>query len=365
MHLLVAITSHGYGHAAQAAPVVNALRQRLPALQITLFSSLPEYFLRERFDGDFTLIPEAPDFGLIMKSAFDIDLAASADAYARLHRNWMAVVGQQARRLEGAAPDLVLADIPYLTLAAARLAGIPAVALCSLNWADIYRWYFSAREESHTVLEQMEQAYAGAAAFLCPEPSMPMHFLENRIAIGPIAKTGTHDSAGLRARLGVGVDEALVLVAPGGVQTRFPMEAWPVQQGIRWLVVDDWRIKHPDVIQLERSEWQFTDLVASCDAVLGKCGYGTVTECVVNGTPLMHVERRDWPEEQSLLDWLNAHHAGVAVDPGRLCSGEFAELVRRAGSLSVKVRAPDGAAQAAGLLEKRLCGPRVSRASGR
>lgn len=354
MRLLVAITSHGFGHAAQVAPVVNALRLRLPSLQVSVLSGLPESFLRERIVGDFVLVPEMPDFGLIMNSAFDIDFTASAEAYAQLHRNWNARVGQEARRLEDLSPDLVLADIPYLTLAAAGVADIPAVALCSLNWADIYRWYFSARQESATVLEQMEDAYRNAKAFLCPEPSMPMPFLGSRVAIGPIAKTGNRDSEGLRDRLNVGAEEALVLVAPGGVKARFPMESWPTTQHTRWLVADSWQVNHPNVIPIERSGWAFTDLIASCDAVLGKCGYGTVTECVVNRTPLMYIERPDWPEEQNLVAWLNAHHAGIPVSPQRLHSGDFGDLVQRAKSLSVKTCVADGAAQAATLLKNWL-----------
>ena len=122
MHLLVAITPHGFGHAAQVSPVVNALRRRLPALRITILTSLPEAFLKRRIQGDFKLISQAPDFGLIMNSALDIDLEASAAAYAELHRNWQQRVDAEARRLESLVPDLVLADVPYLTLAAARQA---------------------------------------------------------------------------------------------------------------------------------------------------------------------------------------------------------------------------------------------------
>ena len=55
--------------------------------------------------------------------------------------------------------DIVLADVPYLTLAAASRASIPAAALCSLNWADIYRHYFNNRTEAGKILAEMESAY--------------------------------------------------------------------------------------------------------------------------------------------------------------------------------------------------------------
>ena len=185
---------------------------------------------------------------------------------------------------------------------------------------------------------------------------MPMPFLDNRRVIGPIANKGTSYKGALRDRLNIRAGESVVLVAPGGVEARFDMESWPSGQGIRWLVSGNWGVQHADVSLIGQCGLAFTDLIASCDAVLGKCGYGTVTECVVNRTPLLHIARPDWPEEQTLLHWLNEHHAGVEVDPPCLFSGEFDDLVRRAKSLRVKTCSADGAAQAAALLEQLLQG---------
>lgn len=42
------------------------------------------------------------------------------------------------------------------------------------------------------------------------------------------------------------------------------------------------------------------DLIHAADAVLGKLGYGFVSECVTAGTALIYVPRVDWPEERYL-----------------------------------------------------------------
>lgn len=351
MHLLTAITPHGFGHAAQVAPVLNALRRKLPELELTLLTTVPRAFLQGRIQGDFTLIEEAPDFGLVMHSAVSIDVDASAAAYRELHDDWQTHLAREVGRLQGLAPDLVLADVPYLTLAAAAAADIPAVALCSLNWADIYRHYFLERPEASQVLACMEAAYRGARAFLCPEPAMPMPFLDNRVAVGPIAVRGRAGPDELRARLPASAADArVILVAPGGVQTRFPVENWPTGQGIHWLVSADWQVAHPDASSYQDTGLAFPDLVASCDAVLGKCGYGTVTECVANATPLMYIPRPDWPEEATLLGWLDAHGAALAVDPQWLANGRFDDLMASLESLQITACRPDGAEQAAALL---------------
>lgn len=331
------------------------LRDRYPDLRLTLLTNLPSAFLRGRIHGDFEQIDDAPDFGLVMHSALSIDIESSADAYRQVHADWCDRVDSEARRLDRLSPDLVLADVPYLTLAAAERAGIPAVAMCSLNWADIYRHYFIQRPEAGEVLKHMETAYRSARAFLCPEPSMPMSFLHQRVvAIGPIATVGCAQAEALRARLGLAADERLILVAPGGVKARFPMEDWPADQGFHWLVSADWQVNHPNVSSYQDTGLVFPDLIASCDAVLGKCGYGTVAECVVNATPLMYIPRPDWPEEATLLAWLKAHHGAVAVAAPRLVSGDFSDLLTPLSSLRVLSREPSGAADAADWIIERF-----------
>lgn len=330
--------------------MVNRLYRHYGEIDITVATSLPATLLRERIQVPFRCLNEAADFGLLMNSALDIDLQASAAAYAELHRNWDRRVSGQAARIEALAPDMVLADVPYLSLAAASRVGIPAVALCSLNWADIYRHYFSDRPEATQVLDQMETSYNGAAAFLCPEPSMPMPFLANRIGIGAIGLRGRDRREQLVDRLGVTEQQKIVLVTSGGVATRFPMEQWPTSQGISWLVRDTWQAQHPDVYSQESCGLPFVDLLASCDAVLGKCGYGTVLECVINRTPLLYIERPDWPEEESLVQWLAQHRAAYPVAPELLLNGAFSALLEQATTTSVTACDPTGAAQAASYL---------------
>jgi hypothetical protein len=98
----------------------------------------------------------------------------TARAYLDFHEGWGRRVAEQARELAAVRPDGVLANVPYLILAAAERSGIPAVALCSLNWADIYAHYCGSRPEAQTLRQQMLEAYCSAVLFLKPEPAMPM-----------------------------------------------------------------------------------------------------------------------------------------------------------------------------------------------
>lgn len=325
MHLLVVISSHGFGHTAQIAPVVNELRRRVPALRLTLQTAAPRWLLEARLEGPFVHIPEADDVGMAMSSAVDTLAEESAREYERFHRDWGRTIEREAARLRALAPDLVLSNVSYRVLGAAARAGIPAVALCSLNWADIYGHYCGDRPEAKVILRQMTEAYNAADRFLQTEPSMPMATLHNTRRIGPVARLGRNRRDAIDAALGLTERERLVVVALGGIPMRLPMEAWPRLPHVRWLVQADWDVQRPDVASLESLGMHFTDVLRSCDALITKPGYGSFTEAACNGAPVLYVKRNDWPEEPYLVEWLHRHGRCREVTRDRFVHGRFAE----------------------------------------
>lgn len=119
-HLLFAITPHGFGHAAMAAPLINTLSERHPAWRFTLRTTLAPDFLTSRITAPYTLQAAADDFGMVQRNALEVDVEASAARYRQLHHHWDAEVTRVARALTEARVDLVVSDVPYLTLAAAQ-----------------------------------------------------------------------------------------------------------------------------------------------------------------------------------------------------------------------------------------------------
>jgi hypothetical protein len=101
------------------------------------------------------------------------------------------------------------------------------------------------------------------------------------------------------------------------------MERWPRQRGFQWLVAAAWRVTHPDVRTIEELAMPFVDVLASCDALVTKPGYGSFTEAACNGIPVLYVPRRDWPEEPCLVSWLEGRGRCRATSREKLESGDF------------------------------------------
>ena len=72
-HLLVDLSSHGFGYFAQTSMVLNAIIEREPTLQITLRGTLPESLIRERLAMPVTYLKHRLDIGMAMQGAIEVD----------------------------------------------------------------------------------------------------------------------------------------------------------------------------------------------------------------------------------------------------------------------------------------------------
>ena len=64
--------------------------------------------------------------------------------------------------------------------------------------------------------------------------------------------------------------------------------------------------------------------------VVGKLGYGTVSECITHATPLVYVPRSSWPEEEPLRTYLEGHGGGLCMPVDAFVGGEWAPFLSAA-----------------------------------
>jgi hypothetical protein len=350
-HLVVSISGHGFGHVAQVAPVQNAFYQLMPQLRITVRSAVLPSHLRSRIHAPFIHLPSEGDIGMAMSSALDVSVEDSRAAYQNFHADWDKRVKEEARTLRELRADFVLSNVGYLPLAGARLAGIPNAALCSLNWADIYRHYCG----DDAIAAQIHDCYANADAFLRAAPGMEMGHLANLIPIAPIAAIGTNRRGELNDRLNLASGEKLVLISMGGVVGGLPTQCWPRIGGARWLVQESWQASYQDAIVIESLQMSFSDLLASSDTLICKPGYGSFVEATCSGVSVLYVNRPDWPESIALTEWLQQHNICREISRSVFEQGNIAdELDEIWNTPRTQPVVPEGAGQAAAWLAKKM-----------
>lgn len=320
MHLVLVISGHGYGHAAMTAPLINALQREHGPFQVTVKSAVPLAFLQRKLAFPFTHVPDETDFGMVNRDAFEVDLSASLQRYRDFHQDWPTRVRAEMAQLVALKADALLSNIAYLPLAAAARLGLPCAAYSCLNWAEILHAHFP---DQPGIYAEMLSAYQAADIFIRSEPAMPMAGLDS-ISVGPIAESGQRRRDELLQTLGLPQETRLVLATMGGIRTDMDLANWPRIEGLHYLVPDLGDQTRADISAVSTARMGFTDLLRSVDLLLTKPGYGSFTEAALNRTPVLYVERPNWPEHRYLCRWLERHLPCRAITRQQLTAGAFA-----------------------------------------
>lgn len=321
LRVLACISDHGLGHLGQLSPVLRELANHFPECDLHIQSTIAPGRLEEMLGLRHQQHGVADDHGLLMANSLDVKLDATVRAYALQHQNWDALLTATVTRFAAIAPDVVIANAPYLSIAGAAALGLPSVLLASFTWAHAYRAYCSDSSGAAACIDHMLTQYRKADLILQPEPSMPMPELSAGRSIGPLARLGRPCRPVVEQRLGMTAGQRLVLLFLGGVDTPLPLQDWPHDPNLVWVVSHTPSLGRPDFRSIEECGVAYIDLLASADALVTKPGYGSIAEAACNGIPVLYVRRGRWPEEPGLIDWLKRHGRSGEIDRATLESG--------------------------------------------
>ena len=316
MKLFVSITPHGFGHAAQTIPVINALTERTQC-DVTIQSDLPNHFLNERLRQPFQHLQSIGDFGMIMHDPMQVNISASHHQYLEVAEQWEMLVSKQMTQIEQSAPDVVISNVSFISCVAASRLGIPCIALSSLNWYDIYSQICQSMPDAQRVGELMQSAYLAADKFFRLTPSMAMPWMTNSELVPPIVEQSINKTT--VPQLDSNYNWALI--AFGGI----PFDQDPT----KWQLPDDWAtIVPPALASLEHRRYPTTDfdcgfpeLLQAVDVVITKPGYGTFVNTAYHSTPILYLPREQWPESPALIDWVSCHAVAKCMPADAMTSG--------------------------------------------
>ncbi|MCI1278456.1 MAG: hypothetical protein LKG23_05670 [Nitrospira sp.] len=326
------ISGHGFGHAAQVVPVLNALGRLVPNLSAVLRTTVPADFFEPRLDVPWQLTPAQQDVGCIQDGPLTIDVARTWSAHAALHTDWDNKIEAEAALIRETRPDCVLSDISHLGIAAGAAAGLPTIALCSLSWDLVLDPFVDPNQPEHTaILQQIREAYGRADYFLRVAPALATTAFPSVREIGPIAEPAAPQTAILRKAIGAEEPERVVLVGFGGIALRqLPFEQMELMRGFRFIVDGPVPAHLTRVRSLASLGLAFKAVIASVDLILTKPGYGTIVEAVALGTPVVYVRRYNFADEPPLLTHLHRYGRGAELSLVDFRRGQWEAAIEQA-----------------------------------
>ena len=279
------ISGHGFGHASRSIELLTELAARRPGARLIARTAVPLWLFRAAAPAQVEVRPIETDTGVVQIDSLNVDEPETARRAARFYETFDRRVDEEAAFLAAERATVVLGDIPPLAFAAAKRAGVPSVAIGNFTWDWIYGGYdaFGAMgNDGAGVIDVVRDAYATATRAL----RLPLHGGFEAMAavtsdIPFIARRSRRDAAETRARLGIAGDRPFVLACFSAADLDLPYQ----------LIADT---EHLTVLAPEReppAALSYPDLVAAADVVVSKPGYGIVSECVANGTPLLYTSR--------------------------------------------------------------------------
>lgn len=299
------ISGHGYGHASRQIEIINALGRQMPTARIFIRTSAPRWLFDRTVRVPFRFVDCPCDTGVVQIDSLRLDEEESARRAAAFYATFEERVAREAAFLHEHRVDLVVSDAPPLACAAADIAGRRSIVISNFTWDWIYAAYREpfGRIAPH-VLPEIRQAYSDASEGW----RLPMHggFGDFRTIrdLPWVARHATVKRDEVLRRLGIPANRPLALSSFGGYGVRgFDPQTLDCRE--TWTVVITGRDTPPslpmgvafvDESALYASGLRYEDLVAACDVVVTKPGYGIISECIANDTALLYTSRGHFVE---------------------------------------------------------------------
>lgn len=351
------ISGHGFGHAAQVIPVLNELGRRIPSLKVLLRTAVPSWFFQDRLQIPWGISACEQDIGCVQQGPLHIDVKGTWAAYDRFHTKWTDRLSQEVDAITRHSPNVLLSDISYLATEAGARANIPVVGLSSLCWDQVLvHLQDKTPPESAAVIQQIRHSYSLANLMIRVSPSIAMPAFRRTVDVGPIAARLTPDHHGVRQALGASPDERIVAIAFGGIPlTSLPWPQIEAMTGYRFIVPGPVPPYTQRVLSSDTLPFRVQTIMASCDMLITKPGYGTIVEAVASGTRVVYVRRYNFVDEDSLVAYLHRYGRGLELSVEDFLSGRWERAMAAAMTLpDPQESAPPatGAEEAADILKK-------------
>ena len=320
-------SSHGFGHAARDAAVLQQLRRLRPEWTLVMSSGISSSVLSLLL-GDASIQQRSCqwDVGMGQADALGVDSAATLSALDQLVQRLPTLIDDEASWLMSQGqPVLILGDIPPAAAALAQRLDAPLVWMSNFGWDDIYgplgsvfqRWADAAAE-----------AYrCGDLLLRCPfDLSMNWGLPERKL--GLVCANPRAIPADLEASLDA-QQVPLVLVGFGGLGLSLDCALFQLWPHHHFLLPASAGASSPSTLSALPNVTVLPegvrpiDVLGRCDRFVGKPGFSSFCEAMAQGVGLHVVERSGFAEASVLMEGLRRHGHHRCLSRGELDAGAW------------------------------------------
>ncbi|XP_062098515.1 L-arabinokinase-like isoform X2 [Humulus lupulus] len=333
-HLVFAyyVTGHGFGHATRVVEVVRHLI--MAGHDVHVVTGAPEFvFTSEVQSPRLFLRKVLLDCGAVQADALTVDRLASLEKYSQTAVVPRAsILATEVEWLNSIKADLVVSDVVPVACRAAADAGIRSVCVTNFSWDFIYAEYVMAAGHHHrSIVWQIAEDYSHCEFLIRLPGYCPMPAFRDVIDVPLVVRRLHKSRKEVRKEQGIEEEVKLAILNFGGQPAGWKLKEEFLPPGWLCLVcgASDTQELPPNFIKLAKDAYT-PDLIAASDCMLGKIGYGTVSEALAYKLPFVFVRRDYFNEEPFLRNMLEFYQGGVEMIRRDLLTGHWAPYLERA-----------------------------------
>lgn len=334
-HIAYFISGHGYGHAVRSVQLINAL----PDTIFSIFTTIEKNYFEREINQAFDYSHYELDCGCVQTDALEVNIQGTYESYALIEAQRETTISECKQLLLAKNIEFVISDISAIALTIAHQLNLPSLAISNFTWAEIYAEYIPIEPRFQQLLNSIRQDYSNANCFARLKPGLEQHPFHVHEDVGLLCRNKARDRAWLYEQLGLDQSKKLCLVYIG--QYGLSETNWQ-----NFSTYSDWQFvgiyplnKAPEnylQINLEESLIKYTDLVANCDLILAKLGYGSVAESLYWKKPVAYPPRKLFCEFNTLENELNKVGTGFPLSLEQLQNCELGSVLAWAININLK-----------------------------
>jgi hypothetical protein len=324
------ISSHGFGHAARAAAVMQAIAEHDASVQFEIFTAAPSWFFQDSLSAPYNYHHLLTDFGLAQKSPFESDFG---DTLRRLNE-FYPIPATLLDRISGTIRRLgcrlIVCDITPMGLLVAQNTGIPSVLVENFTWDWIYQQYATINRDINKYVDYLKPIFESADYHIQTEPICNRQSPD--LVTAPVSRKPRIPGDQIRQRLGLRADANMILITTGGIPQCYDfLQPLGEHREITFVMPGagpEIKIAGNLIILPHQSDFYHPDLANASDAVIGKVGYSTLAEVYHAGVPFGYVARANYNESGPMVDFIEQKMAGIAVAESDFFKGKWISIIK-------------------------------------
>jgi hypothetical protein len=327
------ITPHGFGHAVRSLEVIRHLLGSDAALQIIVVSDIPEFLVKQCVGRALPFRKKRLDVGLVQKDSVSFGLEDTKRALGLLLQNHDTLVDEEIRFFREEAIQGIVSDIAFLPFYAAFQHAIPGIGVGNFTWDWIYQSYAQFDHSWQPLIAWIREGYRRCSLLL----QLPMHgdcsSCPNIRDVPLVARKARRTPSETLEFLESDPQKQNYLISFSELNlTDSALERLEEIDGATFF------FKHPLKFQfangqcLDAFDLSYPDVVAAMDGVITKPGYGIVSDCLAQGTPIVYTDRGAFPEYDILVREIRRHLANAYLPSHDLYAGFWEGALREVAS---------------------------------